>query len=568
MNAMIEKELGELAALIQSRRQGRLTPQEFRAHSVHYGVYTQRQPDLHFVRVRVPQGVISPAQLSQLATAIETAGRSECHLTTRQGVEVHGLTLDQIGPLLRNLAGVDLFSHETGGNSIRSIMVCPHAGVGTEAPFDVTPCAELLTRQFVRHPDFQALPRKMKIAFSCCEQDCVRSFAQDLGFQARRSSSGEPGFRVLVGGGTGALPRLGQELTDFLPLGQMCLFTEAFLRMFNRLGDRTNRGRARVKFLVQALGLPAFRQEIARERTALEQEGRSYPAPSEVTEPPGGCEVADTEFADQPGAAHTAFSAWAAVQTQPQPQPGFRTVRISLAGGSVAVDQLRRLAELSGRFGWPIRTTPEQGFLLRWVPEPGLFALYRELIAARLSDRLAVSRMVVCPGSTDCSNAFTNTPALAQAIAARLAALPGGADALGRLRLRLSGCPNGCGFHASADIGLEGVASRKQTDWVPAYRVWVGGRESQRQPRFGDPLGLVPARHVPELVADLAAHYLATRQGDESFADCLERVGSESFAALVHKHRLEAAPDHRALTTDWGETGQYIPRGAKAGGVC
>ncbi len=578
----VECELNELATLIGRLQRGELTRPEFRSLSVHYGVYTQRQPDRYFVRIRVPFGIVSPAQLTRLADGIETHGQGECHLTTRQGIEVHELLLDQIMPLLRTLAEMDLLSHETGGNSVRSIMVCPHAGVGKDEPFDVTPYAELLARCFVRHPGFQALPRKMKIAFSCCEQDCVRSFAQDLGFQARKNAKGEHGFRVLVGGGTGALPRLGQELMDFLPAEQVCGFTEAFLWVFNRLGDRQNRRRARVKFLVQSLGLETFRTEITGEWTELQREQQvclhvgqaSSPAPAGFTGaslPRDSAGRMPPEPADKMSASRwddSEFFGWIATQTQPQQQAGFRTVRVSLASGSITASQLRHLAALSEQLKLEIRTTPEQSFLLRWARENQLPQIYQALDAARLVNRPAVSRLVACPGAKACSNAFTNTPALAQAITASLAALPGAKAVLAQLRIRLCGCSNGCALHATADIGLEGMANRVQNEWFPVYRLWLGGRECQSHPRFAEDIGTVPARHVPACVADLAGYYLANRRPEESLADLLDRVGIERFASFVKKHQSEQTLDRRELAIDWGEAGRYRPRGVNEPGVC
>lgn len=577
MNEDATLELDELAVLIERLRRGELNRTEFRGHSVHHGVYTQRQPDLYFIRIRVPFGIISPAQLTRLADGIETHAQGACHLTTRQGVEVHDLSLDQIMPLLRMLAEAELLSHETGGNSVRSIMVCPHAGVGLDEPFDVTPHAELLTRCFVRHPDFQALPRKMKIAFSCCEEDCVRSFAQDLGFQARKNAKGEHGFRVLVGGGTGALPRLGQELMEFLPAEDVCGFTEAFLRVFNRLGDWQNRRRARLKFLVQSLGLETFREEVTREWTTLQREQKSYPRVGQASSltvhrasvPRDSGGKRPPEPADKMSAPHdTAFLSWIATQTQPQRQRGFKTIRVSLASGSVTANQLRQVAALSERLQLEIRTTPEQSFLLRWARDHHLREIYTALDDTHLLNRPAASRVVACPGSKACSNAYTNAPALAQAITASLAALPGPAVALGHLRIRLCGCSNGCGLHALADIGLEGMASRVQNDWFPVYRLWIGGRESQTHPRFAEDLGTVSAHHVPACVADLARHYLAHRRPDESLADMLRRVGTEPFAAFVKKHQLKQTLDRRELAIDWGETGRYRPRGVNEAGVC
>lgn len=243
-------------------------------------------------------------------------------------------------------------------------------------------------------------------------------------------------------------------------------------------------------------------------------------------------------------------------------------VRVSLASGSITASQLRQLAALSEQFKLEIRTTPEQSFLLRWAREHELPQIYQALDAARPLNRPAVSRLVACPGAKACSNAFTNTPALAQAVTANLAALPGAKAVLAQLRVRLCGCSNGCALHASADIGLEGMANRVQNEWFPVYRLWLGGRESQSHPRFAEDIGTVPARDVPACVADVAGYYLANRRPEESLADLLDRVGTEPFAAFVKKRQLEQTLDRRELAIDWGETGRYRPRGVNEPGVC
>lgn len=276
------------------------------------------------------------------------------------------------------------------------------------------------------------------------------------------------------------------------------------------------------------------------------------------------------EPADKMSALHatdSAFFEWIATQVQPQQQRGFNMVRVSLASGSITAGQLRQLAALSEQLKLEIRTTPEQSFLLRWGREGELPQIYQALDTARLLNRPAASRLVACPGAKACSNAFTNTPALAQAVTARLAALPGAKAVLAQLRIRLCGCSNGCALHACADIGLEGMASRVQNEWFPVYRLWLGGRESQSQSRFAEDIGIVPARHVPACVADVAGYYLANRRPEESLADLLDRVGTEPFAAFAKKHQSEQTGGRHELAIDWGETGRYRPR-VNEPGVC
>ncbi len=518
----IERELKELAGLIGRLQRGELKRPEFRSHSVHLGVYTQQQPDRYFARIRVPLGILTSAQLNALGDATARWADDECHLTTRQGVEIHNLTLDGMLEALAALAKVGLSSHESGGNTVRGIVVCPHAGQKETEPFDVTEHAALVNRHFLRHPDFQSLPRKIKIGFSCCNEDCAHTLLQDLGFQARTDGSGQRGFRVLVGGGAGALPRLGRELFDFLPAKDLLIFTEAFLRMFNRLGDRQNRRRSRVKFLVESPGLERLREEVLKEWDALKTAGKKWPS----VEPSSRRSVGDS----------------------------LSSVRVSVSGGNLTSSQLRRLAALIEQRALTVRITPEQGFLLRDIRPDQLSSVKTALLEAGLVPRNAALRLAVCPGSTACSNAFTNSRALAEDLSQKLANTANGEPGQ-PLRIRVSGCTNGCALHVMADIGLEGLAQRCDGALIPAYRLWLGGRAHQQHPRLATDLGIVPARLVADCVADVVSVYQRDRRSDEGLAALLDRIGVKPFAAVMQRHQKSG--DLRALMTDVGDQAPY-----------
>lgn len=519
MNTNVETELNELAALIGRLQRGELTRPEFRSHSVHLGVYTQRQPDRYFVRLRVPLGILVSAQLNALADTTDRWADSECHLTTRQGVEIHNLSLDGTLEALAALASVGLSSHESGGNTVRGIMVCPHAGLGESEPFDVTEYAAVVNRHLLRHPDFQALPRKIKIGFSCCEEDCTHTVLQDLGFQARTNASGDLGFRVVVGGGAGALPRLAKGLLDFLPGKDLVIFTEAFLRMFNRLGDRQNRRRSRVKFLLESLGLERLREEVLKEWDKLKTAGRNWPSVKT--------------------ASHSTR------------QQARCSVRVALHGGDVTSSQLRRLAKLIDEHLVSLRTTQEQEFLIRDFYPEQLSPIHATLLEAGLAPKNPALRLAACPGSTACSNAFTNSRALAEAVSTKLA----DTGDLEPLRIRVSGCTNGCALHVMADIGLEGLAQRRDGALIPAYRLWLGGRAYQDHPRLATDLGIVPARLVADCVSDVVSVYQRERQSGESFSSLLDRIGVEPFTAVTQRHQKSG--DLRDLMADVGDQAPY-----------
>lgn len=533
MNESIATELNELAALVGRLKCAELSRPEFRSHSVHYGVYTQRQSDRYFVRLRVPLGIVTAAQLNALAETTDRWADGECHLTTRQGVEIHNLSLDGMLEALAALANVGLSSHESGGNTVRGILTCPHAGNNANEPFDVTEYAALLNRHLLRHPDFQTLPRKIKIAFSCCSDDCANTVLHDLGFQARADVKGQLGFRVVVGGGAGALPRLAKELIAFLPGSELIVFTEAFLRMFNRLGDRQNRRRSRVKFLLESLGLDRLREELSKEWHTLKAEQREWPAvklPDKSTQ----CNSSGV-------------------------------LRVSVPGGNFTGSQIRQFAALVSQHGLSLRTTPEQEFLLRDIPAEQLSTIKSSLLQAGLLPSNPATRITACPGSSACSNAFTNSRALAQVIFQKFGEAQS-TNSTEPLRIRVSGCTNACTLHVIGDIGLEGLAQRRDETLIPAYRLRLGGHSHQQCPRLATDFGIVPARRVADCVSDVVMLYSRERRANESLSEVIERIGNEPFAALVKAH--QQSHDVEDMAVDVGEHAPYRAQGEAPATTC
>lgn len=527
-----ETDLQTLALLVEGLQRGELTRADFRSQSVHLGVYTQRQPDRYFVRLRLPLGQITPGQLNMLAEVAERWADGQCHLTTRQGVEIHNLALENLIPALAALAEASLSTHESGGNTVRGIVVCPHSNQAAAESFDVTPYANWLNRHLFRHPDFQTLPRKIKIGFSACSDDCSHTVLHDLGFQARMDASKQPGFRVLTGGGAGSLPRLGRELIEFLPAKELLIFTEAFLRMFNRLGDRQNRRRSRVKFLVESFGVERLRQEVFTERDALKLAQQNRPA---VDMP---MPLSEQNFSDQ-------------------------TLRVVLSAGNIASSQLRCLAALAIQFNLSLRVTSDQNILLRNISAEHATIIQATLRNAGLKTEASSHRLTSCPGTSCCSNAFTNSAALAEAISCQLATDENSASAPGQpLRIRLSGCTNGCSLHVMADIGLEGLAQRREGGLVPAYRLWLGGRAHQQNPRLASDLGIIPARKAAECVCDVIGLYRRECQPGESVSQMLDRVGSQPFETIIQ--RQWQTEDIDALALDVGATSPYRAQGDAA----
>lgn len=564
-------ELAELKQWVERLQRDEITRAEFRREAGHYGVHGQAQNKLYFLRIRVPCGILSAEQLDGLAAAAQTWGDGQCHLTTRQGVEIHGLTLENVLPILKALAEIDLISHESGGSAVRNIVLCPHAGAAQGEPFDATEYADWLTRHLLRHPQYQRLPRKVKIGMACCQADCARTLAQDLGFQARLDKAQKfRGFRVVVGGGLGANPRIGQLLFEFVAAEDLLLVTDAILRVFDRHGDRQNRRRGRLKFLIESMGIAEFRRHVSEELVGLKDSPPAYPPLVFFREKGrrGGASRPQNlsgRFAFNQGA----YLRWRDGCVRPQRQEALQMIEVRVAGGDFSAGHCRQLATIIRSHDLSLRITPTQGVLLRGARTDQLKEIYQALHQTGLDTLSIPVALVACPGSGGgCSNAFTNTRALMPVLRLQLKIHEDSLENLGRVNVQISGCSNGCSLHALGDIGLEGVARRHGERWVPTYRVWVGGAANEKGLQWGTRIGVVASRKIPSLISDLLSCYRKQRIGKETFAEMIRRTGVEPFRHLVEKHAADSDLHSEQLTRDWGGSQAYHPPDRSKAGTC
>jgi sulfite reductase (ferredoxin) len=525
-------EAAEFVAMLEKFERGEIDADQYRQYRLSRGVYGQRQDGVHMVRVKIPQGILSSAQLRMLAEIGDQSSRGYGHVTTRQNIQFHDVQADQLGTVLERLAQCGLTTREACSHTVRNVTGCPYAGVCGDAPFDVTPYAEAVTRHFLRGALGSGLPRKFKIAVSGCPTDCAQGAINDIGIVAT-TRDGQRGFRVLAGGGTATLTRSGGDLHEFLPAEQLLIACEAILRVFNEQGDRKHLPKARMKWTIQRLGWVAYRALYQKHFETLIAEGRAL------------LSLTAAELAGEQAPAHRprlpilrtlpdSFGDWKQRSVRPQMQAGYATARVWLRLGDISGAQLRGVADLAEHFGdGTVRTTQTQNLLLRWVPETHVGALWSGLDQLGLGEAHAddLSDVVSCPGSETCRIAVTASRGVAQLLGEHLRA--GGTSGLLAADIKVSGCPNGCSQHHVAAIGLQGGVRKVGGQLAPQYHLTIGGGVDGAGARFGRLVAKVPARRVPEAVDRLIAHCAAHRGASESPRAYFQRLNLKEARRLV-----------------------------------
>jgi sulfite reductase (ferredoxin) len=525
-----------------------------KAVRVRHGIYSVRgQPGRYVVRIRIPAGILTADQLETVATLTAAAGWEEgAHLTTRQGIEIAGVPAGRVADFLRRLEEVGLTTARTGGNVVRGVVCCPLAGVAAGEIFDVTPFALAVDWYFREHPDFQRMPRKIKIAFEGCTHDHVRTLVADIGVRASLKD-GQKGFRIVVGGGLGASPKTAQVFEEFVPVEHLFVTLEAVLRVFDRHGDRNNRARARLKWLLADRGIERLRNEIVAERTRLLAQGAPSFVLPHVVEKRGPVD-ATAAISSRP----TACETWRQSNVRPQKQPGFATVFVRCPLGDLQPAQILRVAEAARQFAGGIRTSIDQNLVLRWVPEQVLPALHEFLSPADLAGYCAEQLLDVtrCVGATACLSAITNPKPAAEKIVAAIEANLARDPLLRGLRIRVSGCPNSCSHHHAADIGLYGVSRQINGRPVPHYVLLLGGASSAEA--FGARVTEILALRVAEAVEQTLELYQAERASGENFATFVNRVGLARVRQRLEPLTRMGAPETEpALYRDLGASRQF-----------
>jgi sulfite reductase (ferredoxin) len=539
---------------------GETSAAEFRVFRVPRGVYEQRKSDTYMLRARCPAGMVLPHQIQALAAVSRRYGNGVLHVTTRQDVQIHRVLLNGIHPALVELHSAGVSTKGGGGNTVRNITGCYDAGVCAEEVFDPTPYAVAVTEHLLPDPLSYQLPRKYKIAFSGCEKDCAGAVINDVGFVASRRGD-SMGFAVYAGGGMGATSRVGELLEEFIPADEAHLTAEAVKRVFDQHGNRRNRHRARIRFLIEDLGFPRFRELYAAELQTLRSAG-SVKFPIRLMAP-------QTSAPRSNGIAPEAdFPAWLARYAVPQKQVGYYLVQMPLFLGDIEADRFEQLAMVVAELGEGVlRTTQQQNLVLRWIHRDELPKLHKRLKSLGLADLepSLFSNMIACAGASTCRLGICLSRGLARALRSKLSANGTNLEGLDRLKINISGCPNSCGRHPIADIGLFGAARRANGQLLPQYVLQLGGRVGVGQTRLAQGQQAIPAKSVPALVAELLAAFQRSPHFPD-FARFTESEATQIEATLLPKH--QAVPDfneNREYYIDWDASEMFSLAGRGPG---
>jgi sulfite reductase beta subunit-like hemoprotein len=538
---ILEREFDDFDTESTRFLKGELEQDDFIKFRLKQGVYGQRQPDVQMARVKLPMGGVTPDQLDAFAEVIEKyVPLRKGHITTRQNIQMHHVPLPDMAKLIRELGDAGLSSREGCGNTMRNVTGDPRAGTLADELFDITPYAGAYVRYFVRHPTTQAMPRKVKTAFTATDADNAITQIHDMAFTPRERD-GVRGVEVRVGGGTSIMPRLAPVLYEFVELenGDYLKVTEACMRIFDRQDFlRVNRARARIKVLVDKIGIDAFRDMVEEELEGewvaerdFSLEEIFFDVDEEALAPAAGVQYAS------PNGDRREFDRFHESNVSSQRQAGFSTVEVKVVRGDLTPEQLRGLGEIMRRYsGGLARTTVQQNLVMRWVRDESVYEVWQELLALGLGEAGAdeISDGVSCPGTDSCKLGITSSMGLNGAIQERIARMDIDDPLTRRIHIKNSGCPNGCGQHHIADIGFYGASIKVGDKAVPAYIPHIGGTYEGGEVRYGQRLkARLPAKRVPEAVERWVRFYESDRQDGELFPAFVDRVGVSEFEGRV-----------------------------------
>ena len=538
---------------------------EFRPFRLMQGIYGQRQENTQMIRIKLPYGGVSADQMETCAVVAEKySGHRRGHITTRENFQFHFVNLDDVADVLRLLADVGITTREAAGNTVRNVTGCPYAGTCPDEVFDATPYLAAYARNMLRNPISQRLPRKWKAAFSSCASDCAGTPFHDLGFIAkvkRENGRKVRGFEVRVGGGLSTMPRKADVVYDFVSVekGEYIRLAEAMIRVFDREGGRPsflrkNANKARIKFLLEEIGVDEFRRQVEEElaqpgaREPLDMQALTQLAPEGPThgEPPRN--------SHRPG---PEFQRWGETNVRRQRQEVYVSVTVTVPMGNLSPEQFRGLAEIMRRFsGGTARTQPNQNLVLRWVREDALPALHAELTALDLGAAEAglMADVVTCPGTDTCSLAITSSQGMGYVLRDAVLEMDFDDPLVREIPIKISGCPNGCGLHHLGAIGLQGASFKAGRTEIPCYDVFLGGGNYIGGGKYGARVARVPATRIPQAVAKIIRTYQEEREGGESFLDYIDRVGPKYFDPLLNEFK-EVGPISQEIDVymDWGK---------------
>jgi sulfite reductase (ferredoxin) len=550
-NPIVEKDIIDLEKKIFAFRGGEIHEEKFRSLRLARGIYGQRQPGVQMIRIKLPFGRVTFKQLLKIADVSDTYGSGNLHLTTRQDIQIHYVSLDRTPELWAELERDDITLREACGNTVRNVTSSPDAGINPEEPFDVSPYAHAVFKYFLRNPICQEMGRKIKISFSSSDRDTAFSYIHDLGFIPKINEKGERGFKVMLAGGLGAQPFLASPVHDFLPEDQVIPYTESVLRVFDRHGERNNRNKARMKYLVQKLGLEEVLCLVSAERIA--NKSKSFTIDRSAVDVP--VLPTEREFLPLEEENSLSYQHWLATNVFEQKQTGFFGVYVKVTVGDIKSDQARAMVEaIRDLVADEIRVTQNQGLLLKFVRKEALPSLYKSLKDLNLADPGfdSLADITTCPGTDTCNLGISNSMSLAatleQVIYTEYPELIYDKD----IKIKISGCMNSCGQHGLAHIGFHGSSVKANGKVVPAVQVMMGGGTvGNGEGRVSDRVIKVPSKRATHALRHILDDYAALALKGEPFNGYYDRQGKDYFYQL-----LKPVADLTSLIpeeyVDWG----------------
>ncbi|MEM6271510.1 MAG: nitrite/sulfite reductase [Bacteroidota bacterium] len=556
-NPLVEQDIVELARKIELYRHGQVDEDNFRSLRLARGVYGQRQQGVQMIRIKLPYGKLTTAQLRRIAEVSDRYSNGKLHFTTRQDIQIHYVRLEDSPELWAILEKDDVTLREACGNTVRNVTASPLAGVDVDEPFDVTPHAHAAYAYFLRHPVCQDMGRKFKIAYSSSEKDSAFAFMHDLGFIPRiQEVEGTPvhGFKVVMGGGLGAQPKAAATAYEFLPADRVLPFTEAVLRIFDRHGERDKRMKARFKFLLAKLG----REEILAQAQA---ELASLPARIPIATDLPTPTLPEWEAAPGVPSPGEAFATWKATNTFPQKQSGRYAVQIRIPLGNISTATAREIASLARLTAADdLRVTQNQGLMLRHVPEAALPNVYAGLHKLNLAQAGADSTadITACPGTDTCNLGITNSTQLAMELETVIREEYPALLHNQELKLKISGCMNACGQHVIAGIGFHGSTLRAPGKvLVPAVQIMLGGGvPGGGEARYAARVIKLPSRRATQALRRLLNDYTEHGTIGEPYYQYFERQGKAYFYQML-KPLADLATLRPEEFIDWGHAEKY-----------
>lgn len=554
-NPIVEKDIIDLEKKIRAFREGNIHEEKFRSLRLARGIYGQRQPGVQMVRIKLPFGKVTFKQLLKIADISDEYASSNLHLTTRQDIQIHYVSLDRTPELWSKLAKDDITLREACGNTVRNVTASPTAGIDPKEPFDVSPYAYAAFDYFLRNPICQEMGRKFKIGFSSSDEDTAFAYIHDVGFIPKLRGE-ERGFKVLVGGGLGAQPAIASVVHDFMPEDQIIPYIESIIRVFDRYGERNNRNKARLKFLIGKIGLDEVLRLAEEEKIA--NKVKVYPINRDVIDEP--VIPAEKDFSDVKISNQFHYEQWLATNIFEQKQKGFYGVYIKVPLGDIKTNVARKLVDgIKDIVANEIRVTQNQGLLLKYVRKEALPALFEVLASLNLAEPGfdSVADVTTCPGTDTCnlgiSNSMTLSRVLEEVIFNEYEDLIYNRD----IKIKISGCMNSCGQHGLAHIGFHGSSLKAANKVLPSVQVLLGGGTvGDGIGRAADKVVKVPAKRATHVLRAVLDDYRKNAVSEEPFHNYYDRKGKDYFYQL-----LKPLADLTNVTddefVDWGHQETY-----------